>query len=424
MPIIERGAVSPLIVSTYDSAGGAARAAQRLGIALNESDIPTTMLTAVKASDLHWVTGQRGIGGSVKAALRARAGALWLRRQKVADLTFRSANRWPSRLDRTIAALPHDVINLHWIGSEMLSIEEIGRLNKPVIWTLHDMWAFTGTEHYAPDDADARWRAGYTAANRPKDARGKDIDRTTWERKMRSWRRPQHVVTPSNWLADCVRGSALMHDWPVTVIPNPVDLQRFRPWPKALAREMLGLPADVPLLAYGAMGGTSDPRKGWDLLLPALRDVAAAKIGAQAVVFGQGRPAQLPDLPLPTHFIGHLSEDLMLALMYSAVDAVVVPSRQDNLPQTATEPQACGTPVVAFDVGGLPDAVIHGRTGLLVEPFDSPAMAAAILHLLGDPDLRSRMGATGRDRALRLWNPNSIADLYRNVYEEEISKYQ
>lgn len=411
----------PLIVSRFDMAGGAARAALRLGVALNASGVRTEMLATTKDSDLPWVLGRKSFARTVTATLRSHVGVVASRLQGGSDVGLRSFNVLPSKLDHQINALPHDVVNLHWIGAEMLSVEAIGRIAKPVVWTLHDMWAFTGAEHYAPEEAHARWRSGYTTA---REGGGRvDLDRSTWQRKQRSWRRPQHVVAPSRWLADCARTSALMADWPVHVVPNPLNLQVFRPWPKALAREMLGLPADAPLLGFGAMGGTRDPRKGWDLLFPALQAIGAADIGAEAVIFGQSRPLGDPGLPIPSHWTGHLSDDITLALLYSAVDLVVVPSRQDNLPQTATEPQACGCPVVAFNVGGLPDAVEHGVTGLLARPFDVDELAALLISLLNDRELRAKQSTAARARAVREWSNQVVVDAYQRVFQAAIDSF-
>jgi glycosyltransferase involved in cell wall biosynthesis len=214
----------------------------------------------------------------------------------------------------------------------------------------------------------------------------------------------------------------LMADWPVHVSPNPLNLDVFRPWPKALARDMMGLPEDVPLIGFGAMGGTRDPRKGWDLLLPALGAIAQSGCRAEAVVFGQSRPAKENDLPMPVHYSGHLSDDIALALVYSAVDLVVVPSRQDNLPQTATEPQACGCPVIAFDTGGLPDAVEHGVTGLLAPAFDDRALAQNALSILTNTDLWQRFSAAARERAVRIWDPAALVSRYQEVYQAAIDR--
>ena len=406
----------PLIVSRSDIQGGAHRAAFRLVEALRDGNVTAEMLVALKKSDVAWVSGPRSFAQSIKATLRSHADVLASRLQRGADSNLRSFSFLPSGLDRVLSGGNHDLVHLHWVGGEMLSIAEIGRIGKPVVWTAHDMWPFAGAEHYAPDDAAARWRRGYSAASRPAGQHRADLDRATFLRKQKHWRQPQHVIYPSRWLAQCARQSTLFAQWPAHVIPNPFNLNRFQPWPKALAREMMGLPQDVPLLGFGAMGGTRDPRKGWDLLLEALGLVAEAKTGAQAVIFGQSRPAMPLDLPMPAHWLGHVSDEIAMALFYSAVDVVAVPSRQDNLPQTATEAQACGCPVVAFDVCGMPDTVENGRTGLLAPAFNTEILATHIIRLLSDSDLRASQSAAARQRALTIWDPASLVAQHLAVY--------
>ena len=152
-----------------------------------------------------------------------------------------------------------------------------------------------------------------------------------------------HIVTPSQWLADCVRDSALMRDWPVSVVANPINTERWKPLEQSLARELLGLPAHVPMLLFGSYGANNAHHKGFDLLLQALkhlRDDPRAQ-GMELVVFGQRAPQSPPNLGFPIHYTGHLHDDLSLRALYSAADAIVVPSRQEAFGQTASEAHAC-----------------------------------------------------------------------------------
>jgi glycosyltransferase involved in cell wall biosynthesis len=303
----------------------------------------------------------------------------------------------------------------------------------PLVWTLHDQWAFCGAEHYtsppAPGEttsSDRRFAAGYSAASRPSHEAGPDLNRRTWLRKQRAWRRPIQIVCPSTWLADCARRSALMATWPITVIPNPIDPATWAPLERSQARDLLQLPQDRPLVLFGADGGTADPRKGADLLLEALQrlrvQVAGTPLeGLELVVFGQGRPAQPPVLGFPIHYAGRLHDDLSLRLLYCAADVMVVPSRQEAFGQTASEAHACGIPVVAFRTGGLTDIVIDRSTGALVEPFDPASLAAAIRWVLQEPQRRLQLGAAARERAETLWAPGRVAAMYAQVYRETLS---
>lgn len=320
---------------------------------------------------------------------------------------------WPKRLNCSDA----DVIHMHWVAGEMLSIRDISRLKKPVVWTLHDMWAFCGAEHLAWDE---RWQEGYLTDNRPKHESGFDLNCWTWNRKRKYWRRQMHIVTPSNWLADCVRESALMRDWPVTVVANPIDTDRWKPLDQALARSLLGLPADVPLLLFGASGRGRAPHKGFDLLLDALAYLRTNLDELHLVVFGQLSPRQPPDLGFPIHYTGHLHDDLSLRALYSAADLLVIPSRQDNLPNTGVEAQACGTLVVAFNTGGLPDIVDHQRTGYLANAFDTEDLAEGIRWALGaGQSLRDN----ARQRAVERFAYPVVAEQYRRVYEDLVKAW-
>jgi len=321
------------------------------------------------------------------------------------------SSSWPERLNASDA----DVVHLHWVQGEMLSIADIARIRKPIVWTLHDMWAFCGAEHYTTDH---RWCEGYRRDNRPAHESGFDLNRYCWLRKRKHWRRPLQIVCPSQWLADCVRASALMHEWPVAVVPNPIDTARWQPIDQPLARQLMGLPQDCHLLLFGAMGGGNDPRKGIDLLLATLALLRSEPTlqNLQLVVFGQLAPQSPPQLGFPVHYIGHLHDDLSLRALYSAADVMVISSRQDNLPNTGLEAHACGTPVVAFNTGGLPDIVDDRVTGALAEPFEPASLAAAIRWVLEDSQRRQQLGAAARARAEQLWAPERVAGLYADTY--------
>lgn len=228
-----------------------------------------------------------------------------------------------------------------------------------------------------------------------------------------------HIVTPSQWLGDCVCESALMRDWPVSVVANPIDTERWKPLEQSLARELLGLPADVPLLLFGAWGGGRDPRKGFDLLLQALehlRDDSRAQ-GMELVVFGQSAPQSPPNLGYPIHYTGHLYDDLSLRALYSASDAMVIPSRQDNLPNTGVEAHGCATPVIAFHTGGLPDIIEHQCTGYLAKAFETEDLAHGIAWVLAHGEI-GELSNQALERAKARFAASLIAEQYRTVYQK------
>jgi glycosyltransferase involved in cell wall biosynthesis len=316
-----------------------------------------------------------------------------------------------------------DILNLHWVAG-LLSVRDIGLLRKPLVWTMHDMWTFCGGEHYAPDGPEARFAQGYRADNRPEGERGPDLNRQTWEAKRRLWAGQRFtIISPSRWLADCARRSVLLRDMPTYAIPNALDPENlWRPMRRDVARMALGLPLGKRLLLMGTVDGTADPRKGADLLREAIKRVVADPAGAvELVVYGQSAPAKGDDWPCRVHWLGPVRDDRVLALAYSSADMMVVPSRQDNLPNTAVEAQTCGVPVVAFDVGGLPDIVAHRGSGWLAKPFDAGDLAAGILWVLEDEARWLSLSRAARENAVARFSPAVVAAQYAGVYEQVFS---
>lgn len=415
-----------LHLSVGDSGGGASRAAYRIHEALVKSGIKSRM--RVLKSD---TSDDRVTGGTPKATIVSRINnklhQRWLsytqRGWHTNDPVVHSFGQTGAGLVNELNSNGADILNLHWVA-EMLSVKDIGALKKPIVWTLHDMWPFCGGEHYAPDTETARFRQGYRAGNRPIGESGPDLNRQTWEAKQRAWSKHNFtVVTPSRWLAECSQQSILFGNMALHVIPNPLDtVGLWRPISREVSRVALGLPQDKRLILMGSFGGTVDPRKGGDLLQEAMALVVTRSVApVELVVYGQSQPADGEVWPLPVHWLGKVRDDRVLALAYSAADLMVVPSRQDNLPNTAVEAQACGTPVVAFDVGGLPDIVVHRETGWLAKAFDIADMAEGILWVLSDEVRRSTLSNAARKRAVKLFSESVVAGQYAKLYEEVLS---
>jgi glycosyltransferase involved in cell wall biosynthesis len=216
-----------------------------------------------------------------------------------------------------------------------------------------------------------------------------------------------------------------MKDWPISVIPNPLDLTAYAPLDQAVGRELHRLPLDRSLILFGAIGGTTDFRKGADLLFDALKILRQQVAGTdlenlELVVFGSREPIDPPQLGFPVHWLGSLGDDVTLRLAYTAADVMVVPSRQEAFGQTASEAQACGTPVVAFRTGGPVDIVEDHVTGALADPFDPASLAESIRWVLEDSQRRQKLGVAARQWAERLWDPARVAGMYAQVYTQAL----
>ena len=232
------------------------------------------------------------------------------------------------------------------------------------------------------------------------------------------------MVAPSRWLADCARSSALFGGLRVEVIPNGLDPDRFRPLDQRAAREDLGLPPEKKLVLFGAMGSTSDPNKGFQLLLPALQRLAAAgwKERCELVVFGAPAPAAPPAFGMPVRYLGRLRDSAALARLYAAADVFVVPSLQENLPNTIMEAMACGTCCVGFDQGGMRDLIEPGETGYLARPYAAEDLAAGIGRLLEDDEARQAMARRARRKVEEEFAIERVARRYADLYRELLAR--
>jgi glycosyltransferase involved in cell wall biosynthesis len=415
-----------LHISTGDFHGGAARAAYRIHRALFESGFDSRMRVLHRGTDDDRVS--EGLPRSIAARLAEKLHRRWLshthRGWRTDNPILHTFGENSAGLVDEFNASDADVLNLHWI-SNMLSVADIGRLKKPIVWTLHDMWAFCGGEHIATDNAKSRFRQGYRVDNRPPAEAGPDLNRHTWEAKRRAWACQRFtIVCPSRWLANCVRESVLFADVAVHVIPNPLDTANtWRPIPREVARVALNMPLDRKLILMGADGSAAEPHKGGDLLRDAVARVTAQQPGdVELMIYGQGSPTRDETWLCPVHWLGAVRDDRVLALAYSAADVMVVPSRQDNLPNAAVEAQACGTPVVAFNICGLPDIVVHRETGWLAKAFDTGDLAEGILWVLGDRDRSQVLSRVAREKAVERFSPEVVAGKYRQVYETVLNK--
>ncbi len=321
-----------------------------------------------------------------------------------------------SKLVEHARALAPDVLNLHWVLGGFFHIESLIGFDRPIVWTLHDQWAFTGGCHYSGgcerflDMCGACPILGSDAAH--------DLSRDVLTRKLDAWRGlDATVVAPSRWLADQARASSVFRDRRVEVIPYSIDLDTFRPPEadeRARTRAELGLSVDQVCVLFGAWDGA--PRKGIAILAEALRALGVRRTDVVGVRFGSGGA---DDFGIPVKHLGSIADPARLARIYGAADVFVLPSLEDNLPTTVIEASGCGAPSVGFRIGGVPDLIANGETGLVLDEVgDSGALAAAIETLVNDRDVRERFGRAARRKAARDYAFPIEAERYRALFAE------
>lgn len=413
-----------LHINYYDSSSGSGVAAFRLHKALQNAGVESEMLVMQKENRDHSVK-KASFFCRAHAWIYQRLAARILRLQKSSNPFSHSLNHFPNPVLRAICKSDADVVHLHWIGGEMLSVKQVAKINKPLLWTLHDSWAFCGTEHCLNVlQKDPRFREGYTKENRPSGENGPDLSRWNWEKKQKSWNDLKaFFVTPGQWMNHCRSESLLLGKYPGLAIPNCVDLDLFSPGEKAMLRRSLGLDPDSRVILAGSQN-LKDPLKGMAYLRDALC-LLPETIRKKCVLltFGSGDCRsffQAGEYSIALFHQGTIREEESMARLYQCADVFVCPSLVDNFPNTVLEASACGVPCAAFRTGGLPEMICHRETGFLSTLPDPASLAQGIVFCL---EHQERLSAAARAFALTHYAPSAVAQQYVKVYEKVLTSY-
>lgn len=422
-----------LQISTYDIRGGAAKATYRLHRGLRGMDQNSNMLVRYKDTDDDYVS-------AVGRKQQMDANAFFLE----VPIQEHYINRHRTDISNTLFSLPYpgddisgsplvqntDIINLHWVSQfqSPVTLRNLFALGKPVVWTLHDQWAFTGGCHYSAG-CD-----GYRSSCKECPQLAEDpffLPETVLKDKEELLENANlTIVTPSRWMGRCARKSHLFKSLRVEVIANSLETDIYAPLPKNRTKERLGIPHDAVIFLFGAIDGT-EKRKGFSELVDAMKcclkiesfQELLRKDQLRLLCFGSPN-AQLENMGIPVVSLGRLSTDEDIRDAYSIADIFLLPSLEDNLPNTILESMSCGTPVVAFDVGGVSDMVSDGVNGLLVNAFDTEQMGEAIVSITLDPEKRLSMGKACRKRAVTDYALDVQAGNYLKLYEDLLHQDQ
>ncbi len=410
------------MLSTYDLEGGAGRATWRIHHGLRQLGTESRMLVQTRTSGDASVDERDTRLARALAIFRPYIDMLPLLFYRHRQQTYWSAEWFPTQISRQIQALKPDIIHLHWICRGFIDVSELESFQRPVVWTLHDSWAFTGGCHVPGDCIKYKAQCGLCPQLGSKQAW--DLSRWTWNRKYKHWRDlPLTIVTPSQWLADCARSSSLLQQRRIEVIHNGIDLNQYQPVDKQAARTILGLPNEKKLVLLSAMNATYDMNKGFHLLEAALRQLSETgwHDRMELMVVGQSTPSTPVNTGVPHRFLGVLRDDVSMRLVYSAADVTVMASIQENLPTSIMESLACGSPVVAFNVGGAPHLVEHQVNGYLAQPGSIIDLSAGLSFVLSDEDRWHRLSGQARSKIEREFNAHYIAQQYLKLYEQLLS---
>lgn len=432
-----------LSVNTNDTHGGAARAAMRIMQGVQQHGVETQMLVKEKhTQDMAVVSLKQffpknklyRIADWVAQKLKNKYYKWqWHPYRKTKEYVFMSDSRG-TRLGGALQK-HYDILHLHWINQRFIKLQDLPK-NKPVVWTLHDSWPFCGVCHYFLDCEKYKTHCGDCPMLHS--GKEKDLAYRIFKEKLRAYHDLNlHIVTPSRWLGECAKQSALFGRFPVTVIPNCLETDVYRPLSEQevedrLSRDIERNPAlhavkraaaeksAKPLILYGAVSAATDRIKGFAYLLSALQTLDKQGLETDLVVFG----ASDSDLPMQferinVHFVGYISDTDTLVTLYNLADLMVVPSLTENLSCAIMESLSCATPVCSFDIGGNCDMINHQVNGYLAKEKDSGDLARGIRWCL-DNNIDGSLSAAARKKVLENYTIENIGKQYVELYEKLI----
>lgn len=414
-------------LNKHDTNGGAAVAVRRLNTALNRTGVESHMLVerntsgdpnVVGLSDRWWKrAGDWAYFGLERLDIYPHERAESMRYNFSTAAYGHDVSKHPLVIDA-------DIIHLHWINQGFLSFDCLGKLaalGKPIFWTLHDMWPFTGGCHYAGSCLEFNEHCGFCPLL--KDPGRNDLSTDGFKLRRDLYNKANlTVVSCSQWLnslassAPLFRGAKCMH------IPNAIDTNVFRPLDKREARQQLGLDPNRKYVLFGAYKVT-DVRKGFRFLQEALRIVKTSfpllAKQLEVLVFGAYNEQEAGiEQGYRVHNFNFVRSSEQLVRLYNAADMFVLPSLQDNLPNTVVESLACGTPVVGFRTGGVPEMILHERTGYLAEVKNSLSLVQGIYEMMFFDQGRARDRVVAYARAM--YGERVVAGRYIQAYEEAL----
>ena len=306
-----------------------------------------------------------------------------------------------------------DIIHLHWINNGMLSISQIGKMQKPVVWTMRDMWPMTGGCHYAIDCS--RYETGCGYCSQLNSQRKYDLSYFLLKKKKTSFSKNMKMVGISNWIRDCAKRSMLFKDFDIRTISNNVNTNHFSPIKKSFARDVLNLPNNKQIILAGAQN-LKDFYKGFDKYLEAIQNLKHNS-NLFLLFFGNLDENIIKQSGFEYKSLGFLHDIVSLRLAYSASDIFVVPSLMDAFGKTIAESMSCGTPVACFDATGPKDIVDHKINGYLAKAFDISDLAAGVVWVLSDENRHRELCIKAREKAVACFDVEKVAGQYADLYD-------
>ena len=400
-------------INYSDSKGGAAIAMNRIHNAQKKSDIESKIITAEKDLDNQDVIGPNSTIEELKwkilTSLNRKIGKL----EKKTKYDTNSYNLVPNNFVKKINKINCDIVNLHWIGKNLVPIKDLKKINKPIIWTLHDMWAYTGSEHYTKS---LRFVEGYKKNNKPDYLKGYDIEKYCWNLKKKYYPKNLKIVATSDWQLNNLKKSILLKDKELFKIPLPLDFNFWKPLDKIISRNILNIPLDKKLVVLGSENINLE-RKGFLLLENILNNLE--KDNKILIIFGRNSK-KLDKIGKinKIHFNELSPNSVDLKILYSASDIFLAPSIQESFGQTVLEAAGCCLPSVCFSNNGISEIIDHKKNGYIAKENDINDFNIGIEWCLKNLNQKTMM--LNLNSLKEKFSEEVVGKLYKNIYSKII----
>ncbi len=404
-----------LHVNYSEIKGGAAIGVNRLHKALIKKGIDSEMLVIEKSTNDPEIHGPKS---SFEALFSSSKKILsrFLKRKliKTENKETFSFNLFNSNILKKINLINPSIVHLHWIGNEMISISQLKKIKKPIIWTFWDMWPICGAEHHSYDQ---RYIDGYTKHNRPDYEKGFDLNKFIWNYKKKNYNFKFTINALSKWFYNEIKKSLLVKDKKIINIPPNLDTNFWQPKEKQFSRDIYQFDKNEKILLFGSATSTNH-RKGFDFLIKLFEEKKFTN--TKLIIFGE-RPKNLDKLKIDHKYIGRISDDVALSTLYSSADILLVPSMIEVFGQVGLEAQSCGTPCIVFENTGLEDFVKHKETGYVSKYNNIDDFSNGIKWILERDDRYKEISSKGIKIAKENFDDDVIVKQFLKEYKNLLS---
>ena len=396
-----------LLLSTNDFSG-AGKATLKVLSSLREAGINCTHKTLIKDSK----------NLNIKAKINT---FLYLLKRKFETLLCKITNTkisdtkslsfFSTNLADEINDSDFDLVHLTWIN-DYLSIEDIGKINKPIVWSLCDMWPISGINHYDDYSSKAFWKSNNFLKHKFQKF---NLNKWIINRKIKCWNNKNiNFVSPSQWLLDCTKSSVITKEHAISKISWPIDRKIYKKIDKLKVRKKFNIPDDKKIIIFNSFSGIYNKRKGWDLFIKSIKNI---NLDFEIIVIGNEKNMSIEaELKKKIYWMGKFDDDNKIAEIMNCGNLFLLPSRVDNLPQTGLEAQSCGLPIITFNVNGLKDLVEHKKDGFLAEPYDVNSLSEGISWVLSDNNIENELSINALKKAENQWDSKKIGLKYFELY--------